>query len=135
MVLLPLSIGVALVTYVACVLHTFVYVDSRPFASKKFPKNTRRNWAVRAFMLLGIAATTCLGYGVLRILAELDLAQVKILEYAIIVVPFQINLGIFLGSLMQLRMEKRIARKNAAALQAPTAEQAVLEEKAALLDV
>ena len=135
MILLPLSIGISLITYAIYVLHTFVYVDTRPYGSRKFPKNTRKNWAVRAFMLLGVAISTSSGYGAFQILADLDLAHVKTLEYAIIVVPVQINLGILLGSVMQLKMEKRMARKQAFALQAAKVEEGLVEEKAALLDV
>jgi len=135
MILLPMSIGIALITYAYYVLHTFVYVDTRPFGSKKFPKNTRKNWAVRAFMLLGIAMSTGLGYGAFQILADLDLAHVKTLEYAVIVIPVQINMGIFWGSVMQYKIEKRIARKQAQALEFAKAEEGYPEEKADLLEV
>ncbi|KAJ9615807.1 hypothetical protein H2200_001884 [Cladophialophora chaetospira] len=133
MVLLPISIGINLITYACYLGHTFIYVDSRPHGSKTLPKNTRKNWAVRAFMLLGIAISTSVGYGSFQILAEMDLAHVKTLEYAIIVVPFQINFGIFFGSVMQWKMEKRIARKQA--LLAARVEEGVADEKAALVEV
>jgi len=133
MILLPISIGISLITYAGYVIHTFVYVDSRPYGSKTLPKNTRKNWAVRAFMLFGIAVTTSLGYGAFQILADMDLAHVKTLEYGIIVVPVQVNLGIVLGSVMQFRMEKRLARKQA--LLAARVEEGAAEEKAALMEV
>ena len=133
MLLLPISIGISLISYACYVVHTFIYVDSRPYGSKTLPKNTRKNWAVRAFMLFGITMTTSLGYGAFQILAEMDLAHVKTLEYAIIVVPVQINLGILLGSGMQFRMERRIARKQA--LVAARAEEGLADEKAALMEV
>jgi hypothetical protein len=133
MILLPVSIGISFITYACYVVHTFVYVDSRPYGSKTLPKNTRKNWAVRAFMLLGTAMTTSLGYGAFQILADMDLAHVKTLEYALIVVPVQINLGILLGTIMQFRMEKRLARKQA--LQAARTEEGFADEKAALMEV
>ncbi|EXJ67411.1 uncharacterized protein A1O5_09424 [Cladophialophora psammophila CBS 110553] len=135
MILLPISIGVSLLTYVYYVIHTFIHVDSRTRGSTKLPKNTRKNWLVRAFMLLGIAITTSLGYGALQTLEKLDLARVKNIEYALIVVPVQINFGVLLGTVMQFRMEKRHARKEAMKLLAAKTEDGVVEEKAALLEV
>ncbi|OCT49222.1 hypothetical protein CLCR_05044 [Cladophialophora carrionii] len=133
MVLLPLSIGISFITYACYVVHTFVYVDSRTYGSRTLPKNTRKNWAVRAFMLVGIAITTSLGYGAFQILADMDLAHVKTLEYAIIVVPVQINFGILLGTVMQFRMEKRLARKQG--MEAARSEAGAADEKAALMEV
>lgn len=133
MILLPISIGISLITYTYYLIHTFIYVDNRPYGSKTLPKNTRKNWAVRAFMLFGIALSTSSGYGAFQILADMDLAHVKTLEYAIIVVPVQINLGLVLASVMQFRMEKRIARKQA--LLAARVEEGEADEKAALMDV
>ncbi|OAP63272.1 hypothetical protein AYL99_02499 [Fonsecaea erecta] len=135
MILLPISIGVSVVTYLYYAMHTFIFVDSRTRGSSKFPKNTRKNWLVRAFMLLGIAITTSLGYGAFQTLDNLDLAHVKKIEYALIVVPVQINFGILLGTIMQFRMEKRLARRQALKLRAERIEDGVVEEKAALLDV
>jgi hypothetical protein len=135
MVLLPLAIGLHLMGYVYYVLHTFVYVENRNVGSRKFPKNTRKNWAVRAFMLAGVAITTSLGYGAFQILDNVDLAHVKQLEYAIIVVPVQINLGILLGTAMQFRMEMRMARKQQLAWQAAQAAEGAVAEKAALVEV
>ena len=101
----------------------------------EFPANTRKNWLVRFFFLLGIAISTSTGYGAFQILAQMDLAHVKPLEYALIVIPFQINFGVFLGTIMQFRMEKRNARKQAIMLEATRYEQAAADEKQALLDV
>ncbi|KAH0848359.1 hypothetical protein AYO21_04385 [Fonsecaea monophora] len=135
MILLPISIGVSLVTYVYYLTHTFIYVDSRTRGSTRFPKNTRKNWFVRAFMLLGIAISTSLGHGALQTLDKLDLARVKNVEYLLIVLPVQINFGILLGTVMQFRMEKRLARRQALKLQAAKVEDGIVEEKAALLEV
>ncbi|KIV84999.1 hypothetical protein PV11_00740 [Exophiala sideris] len=138
MVLLPVSIGMTLITYVFYAISAVVYVDSRPKNSMRLPKNSRKNWLVRLYMLVGIAITTLLGYGAFNILANFDLAHVKPYEYAIIVVPVQINLGILLATVMQFKMEKRLARKE----QAQTAwcgsvaasAAAAAQEKAALLE-
>ena len=135
MILLPIGMGISLVTYVYYVFHTFIYVEDRTFGSRKLPKNTRKNWAVRAFMLFGIAITTSLGYGAFQTLENMDLARVKTLEYAIVVVPVQINLGVLLGTVMQFRMERRMARRQQLALQSAKAEEGVADEKAALMEV
>ncbi|OQV01722.1 hypothetical protein CLAIMM_07024 [Cladophialophora immunda] len=135
MILLPISICVSLLTYVYYLAHTFIFVDSRTRGSTRFPKNTRKNWLVRAFMLLGIAITTSLGYGAFQTLEKLDLARVKNIEYALIVAPVQINFGVLLGTVMQFRMEKRLARKQALKLQAAKVEDGLVEEKAALIEV
>jgi len=133
MFLLPVSIAISLVTYFYYLVQTFIHVDSRPVGSNKYPKNTRKNWLVRFFMLLGIAISTSCGYGTFQILAATDLAHVKPLEYAVIVAPVQINIGILLGTLMQFKMEKRIKRKQALQLQSVKLEEGPADEKAALL--
>lgn len=136
MLLLPLSIGLCLVQHAYYLVQTFIYVDSRAVNSKKFPKNTRKNWAVRMFFLLGIAISTSTGFGAFKILDDMELAHVKMIEYAIIVVPFQINFGVFLGTIMQFRMEKRIARKQTMKMEGAKREETVAsDEKVALLEV
>ena len=45
------------------------------------------------------------------ILEQMDLAHVKPLEYCIIVLPIQVNLGILLGSAIQFKAEQRRAKK------------------------
>ncbi|KAI1627457.1 hypothetical protein EDD37DRAFT_606269 [Exophiala viscosa] len=135
MVLLPLSIGLTLITYVFYGISALVYVDSRPKNSMRLPKNTRKNWLVRLYMLVGIAMTTSLGYSAFNILANFDLAHVKTYEYVIIVVPVQINLGILLGTVMQFKMDKRLARKEQAFKKVETEiSTAAADEKAALLE-
>ncbi|KIX02688.1 uncharacterized protein Z518_08630 [Rhinocladiella mackenziei CBS 650.93] len=135
MVLLPVSIAVSLLWHICYTVQTFIYVESRPVGSHAWPKHTRRNWLVRFFMLLGIAISISCGYGALQILANLDLAHVKPLEYAVIVIPAQVNFGVFLGSIMQFKMEKRIARKETMKLQNAKADGVAADEKAALLAV
>jgi len=135
LVLLPLAIGISLAGHVYYTLQTFIYVDSRPFGSMRLPKNTRKNWLVRFFMLLGVVLSTTFGYGAFQILADMDLAHVKKLEYAIIVVPVQVNLGILYGTLLQFRMEKMIAKRQALKFESVKVEEGMADEKAALLEV
>jgi hypothetical protein len=92
--------------------------------------------------VVGILISTSAGYGAFQILADLDLAHVKTLEYAVIVVPVQINLGILFGTLVQYRVEKRIAKKQLlgriVAENAPEPEPVAVtasDEKEALLEV
>lgn len=66
------------------------------------------------------------------ILEQLDLAHVKPLEYMIIVLPIQVNLGILLGSLVQFKAEQRRIRKTVAQ-KAVDAEAAIVDEKQSLL--
>ena len=108
-------------------------MDSRARNSRAFPANTRKNWLVRGLFLLGILISTSSGYGIFKILGEQDLVHVKDLEYYIIVVPFQINFGIFLGTIMQFRMEKVAARRLARAAQKDFNDS--YSEKQRLLDV
>lgn len=133
MILLPLSIGISQITYIYHAVQAFIHVDSRPVGSRKYPKNTRKNWLVRFFMALGIAISTFCGYHAFQILAAMDLARVKQLEYVLIVVPVQINIGIMLGTVMQFKMEKRIARKQALQLASVRVEEGATDEKSALL--
>ncbi|KAJ9633343.1 hypothetical protein H2204_007060 [Knufia peltigerae] len=135
LVLLPMSAGISLITYAYHAVSAFIYVDSRTRDSKRFPKNTRKNWLVRFFMLLGIAMATAGGYGAFNILAAWDLAHVKPIEYAVIVVPVQINLGMLFGTVAQFKMEKRMARKEAMKLESARQEAASVDEKASLLQV
>ncbi|KAK5188742.1 hypothetical protein LTR47_011547 [Exophiala xenobiotica] len=110
-VLLPMFIGIHLFFYAYHAICAFIYVDSQPKDSKRFPINTHKNWLMRLPMLLGIALSTAGGYGAFKILATWDLAYVTPIEYSIIVVPAQISLGMFFGTLAQLTMEKRMAER------------------------
>jgi len=135
LILLPVAIGISLVSYVYYLVQTLIYVDARPVGSRKFPKNSRKNWVARSFMLSHIALSLLFGRYAFAILAKMDLAHVKPIEYAIIVVPFQINIGVLLGSFAQHKMEKSIARKEALKLQNARAElEGAVDEKAALLE-
>ena len=112
MAILPVSIGCCLASYLVTLVQVFVYVDSRPVGSMKMPKSTRKNWIVRLLLVLGIAISFGLVTGVvLPVLAYVELARVKQLEYFVILVPIQINLGVLMGTRFQRKLERRIARK------------------------
>jgi len=65
------------------------------------------------------------------ILERFDLAHVKPLEYLIIVLPIQVNIGILMGSGVQFKAEQRANKKMAA--RKVDAEVATVDEKQALL--
>ncbi|KAK5200909.1 hypothetical protein LTR96_011977, partial [Exophiala xenobiotica] len=130
LVILPISIGIGILTYAYHTICPLIYVESRPRDNKRLPINTRKNWLIRLPMLLGIAVSTAGGRGAFKILATWNLAHVKPIEYAIIVVPVQISLGMFLGTIAQFKMEKRLARKEAVKLDSAKHEAASTNDKA-----
>ena len=75
------------------------------------------------------------GYGAFQVWELYELAKVKPYEYAMIVVPVQINLGICLGTKIQKRVYKRQAMKMAAREQhvEEVGSQAAVDEKTALM--
>ena len=89
---------------------------------------------VRSFFVFGIAFTLSFGYYVFNLLEAMQLARVKPIEYYAIVMPVQVNLGILIGTILQSRMEKRIAQKEALRAAAAKAEEGQADEKEALLD-
>lgn len=113
MITLPFCAAVSGLFYLRYLVEVFIYVDSQVVGSRKVPKNNKQNWITRLLLLCGIAISLTTGYGAFWIWEAMDLAHVKLYEYAVIVVPVQINLGIMIGSKMQMRMEKRIAMKEA----------------------
>lgn len=113
MITLPFCAAMSGVVYLKYLVEVFIYVDSQIVGSRKFPKNNKKNWTARLLLLCGIAISVTAGYGAFQIWESMDLAHVKAYEYAVIVVPVQINLGIMIGSKMQMKMEKRIAMKEA----------------------
>ena len=113
MITLPLCAAISGLVYLRYLVEVFIYVDSQVVGSRKFPKNNKKNWTARLLLLCGIAISVSAGYGAFQIWEVMDLAHVKAYEYAVIVVPIQINLGIMIGSKMQMKMEKRIAMKEA----------------------
>jgi hypothetical protein len=114
MISLPVCAALSGLVYIWYLVEVFVYVDSQVVGSRKLPKNTKKNWIARLLLLCGVAISLTTGYGAFHIWALMDLAHVKTLEYAIMVIPIQINIGIMIGSKMQMKMEKRIAMKEAA---------------------
>jgi hypothetical protein len=109
MIMLPFWAAISGLVYLRYLVEVFIYVDSQAVGSRKLPKNNKKNWMARLLLLCGIAISLSTGYGAFWIWEAMDLAHVKTYEYACIVVPMQINLGIMIGSKMQMRMEKRIA--------------------------
>ena len=60
-----------------------------------------------------IATSVSFGYAAIQILEMMELARIKPLEYALIIIPVQINIGMMIGTKMQRRMKKRAAREGA----------------------
>ena len=79
-------------------------------------------------MILGIAMSIGLGYGAFSVLEMMELARVKTFEYAAIVVPVQINMGMMFATRAQRKMEKRAAMKAAR-------RELHVEEQGSLVDV
>ena len=113
MITLPLYAAISGLVYLRYLVEVFIYVDSQVVGSRKLPKNNKKNWMARLLLLCGVAISLSAGYGAFQIWESIDLAHVKAYEYAVMVVPMQINLGIMIGSKMQMKMEKRIAMKQA----------------------
>ena len=74
------------------------------------------------------------GWYAFQILEQMGLAKVKMHEYAVIIAPIQVNIGILFGTLGQYKMEKRIAKKEALRAAAAKAEEGVSDEKAPLIE-
>jgi hypothetical protein len=113
MIWLPFCTAVSALFYVIVLFDAFVYVDERRTRFFQLPKNTKRVWKSRALMALGIAIFVGLGYGAFSVLEMMELARVKTFEYAAIVVPVQINMGLMFATRVQRKMEKRAAMKAA----------------------
>ncbi len=135
MILLPTCVGLSLIQHAYHTISAFVYVDARPVDSTiKTPRslNSRRSWATRALLFSGVCTSMAIGKAAFMILEQMDLAHVKPLEYMVIVLPIQLNLGLLLGSAIQFKAEQRQNRK-VAAMKAVDAEAAVIDEKQRLL--
>jgi len=135
MIWLPFCTAISALFYVVVLFETLVYVDERRTRFWQLPKNSKQIWKSRGLLLMGIAISTGLGYGAFYILAMTELAKVKTLEYAMIVVPVQINIGLMIGTKMQKNIEKRAAMKAAVKLQdvEEQGSQVLVDEKAALM--
>lgn len=132
MILLPACVALGLVQHAYYAISALIYVDGHPIEGRKLPANTRKNWLVRLLLVSGIVTVMGLGKGAFYILGELELAHVKPIEYLVIVLPIQINLGLLLGSAIQFKTEQRAAKKqarirDAEAVQYPEEKQALLE--------
>ena len=64
-------------------------------------------------MVTFIAISISLGYGAFSVLEMMELARVKTFEYVAIVVPVQINIGMSIATVAQMKMEKTAAIKAA----------------------
>lgn len=139
---LSLNILINLGTYIYHLINTFIYVGPRPHPSNSSTSvpspspslNTRKAWGIRALLFSGVCTSLALGHCIFTVLEATDLARVKTLEYWIVVVPIQVNIGVLLGSAVQFRAEKRAVRKMG--LKRGDAEAVVVvEEKERLIEV
>lgn len=135
MFILPVGIGLSLFTHFNYLLETLVHPDSAGPMFRK-PDGSKKAWAARLLQTAGILLSVSFGYYVFGILDMTGLAKVKTLEYGVIVVPIQINIGLMVGTMMQWRMEKRIAKKQRLAREHGEDEEAqpMLGEKEALIE-
>jgi len=135
MILLPTVVGLSLLQHAYHTISAFIYVGARPVDTtikNKQSLNTRQNWAARALLFSGVCTSMAIGKASFMILEGFDLAHVKPLEYAVIVLPIQVNFGILLGSAVQFKAEQRRNRKMAAR-KAVDAEAGSVDEKQGLL--
>lgn len=133
-----MAIAVALLEYVIHTVRTFIYVEGRPVDDTvKYPYklNTRKNWGIRALLFAGVCASLAIGFMFVNILEAFDLAHVKTLEYCVIVLPIQVNLGVILGSAIQFKAEQRQIRKMAAGKKIDAEIGAADEKQVLLIDV
>jgi hypothetical protein len=111
MISLPFCAALSGLVYIWYLVEVFIYVDSQVVGSRKLPKNNKKNWTARLLLLCGVSISLIAGYGAFQIWESWDLAHIKTYEYVVMVIPIQINIGIMIGSKMQMKMEKRIAMK------------------------
>lgn len=129
---LPFCVGFLLVLYSIFLVETFIYVEDRRGGGRsawRKPKNCLRVWKIRGLLAAGVAMSIGMGYGALQILRVMELARVKPLEYALCIIPIQINLGLMIGTKFQRKLEK----KEAARLRGKLVQE--VDEKAELLGV
>jgi len=113
MVLLPLAAAFSATLYIFVLIEAFLYPDVERTRLFQAPRNTKGAWKMRGLLLTSIAITSGLGYGAMSVLKEVDLAHVKPYEYALILVPIQINLGFLLATKIQKRIERRLRARTA----------------------
>lgn len=131
--ILPLGIVLSLLIHAYYTIHTLVHLDSSgPLF--RMPSNNRKSHAARLLLIAGIGISLVTGYYAFAVLESSGLARVKDLEYMVIVVPVQINIGMVLGTVMQWKMEKRILKKQARKEEAMKMEEGTNDEKTALMD-
>jgi hypothetical protein len=108
--ILPVAVGLCLATHICYLLQTLVHPDSNGAFFRK-PDGSKKAWAARLLQIAGILLSLSGGYYVFCCLEMTGLARVKNVEYAVIVMPIQINIGLMIGTAMQWRMERRIEKK------------------------
>lgn len=113
MVWLPICTAISAASYVLFLIDALVYVDERRTRFFQLPKNTKQIWKSRVLMVTFIAISISLGYGAFSVLEMMELARVKTFEYVAIVVPVQINIGMSIATVAQMKMEKTAAIKAA----------------------
>jgi hypothetical protein len=131
--ILPVGIALSLAQHVYYTLQTLIHVDQAGPLFRR-PASDRKTWAARLLIVAGIIFSQTFGSFALAILKDNNLAKVKSVEYYVIVVPILINIGCVLGGVMQWKMERRIARKEAIKARAAkmALEEGTADEKAPL---
>ncbi len=133
--ILPIGIALSLAQYSYWLIHSLVHVDSSASSALfRKPDNSRKAWAGRVLLVAGIGFSLAFGRYVFAILEATDLARVKPIEYYLIVIPIQVNIGCVLGGVIQWKMERRIMRRENKRQQL-IADAELRGEKEALLDV
>lgn len=110
--ILAVGIALSLAQHVYYTLQTLIHVDRAGPLFRK-PANDRKTWAARLLIVAGVGFAQVFGFYAFAVLEANKLAKVKTTEYCIIVVPILINIGCVLGGVMQWKMERRIAKKEA----------------------
>jgi hypothetical protein len=113
MLWLPFCTAISALLYIIVLVDALVYVDERRTRFFQLPKNTKQIWKSRALMVTFTAISIGLGYGAFNVLEMTELARVKTFEYVAIVVPVQINIGMGIATVVQMKMEKTAAIKAA----------------------
>ena len=133
--ILPVAIALSLIQHAYFTLLTLIHPDKAGALFRK-PANDRKTWAARLLLIAGVGFTLLFGYYAFEILEASKLARVKQIEYCLIVVPIQINFGFVLGGVMQWKMERRIAKKEAIKAEAARShlEDGTNDEKAPLVE-
>ena len=91
---------------------TILQVNGRPVHSSSLTCHAidaRRNWLTRVGLAAGMLIGVGLGVPVMILWNWLDLVHVTMQEYALIIVPVQMTIGVALASVLQAILEKKRA--------------------------